>query len=92
MKTLRNIWDWVAGQVIGEVPEDSALCEYDCRKLQCTEGEWETCERRLQRAAGELMPAKIPVSKLVAVATTIQEPTKEPIAASTPPRDVNRGD
>jgi hypothetical protein len=92
MNILRNIWNWVAGQVIGEVPEDDAPCEYDCRKLQCTEGEWETCERRLQRAAGELMPAKIPVLEVVEVATTMQKPTDEPIAESAPPRDVNRGD
>jgi hypothetical protein len=58
MKPLRNICDRIWGQFIGEVPEDHALCEYDCRKPQCTEGEWENCMRRLERAAGELMPAK----------------------------------
>jgi hypothetical protein len=47
---------WVMEQLIQEVAEDSALCEFDCRKVQCTQGEWKSCERRLQYAAGELMP------------------------------------
>ena len=58
MILLRNIWDWVGGQIVGEVPEDDAVCEFDCRKPQCTEREWENCPRRLQHAAGQLMPAK----------------------------------
>lgn len=56
MNILRNIWDRVRGQIVGEVPETDALCEFDCPRLQCTEGEWEICNRRLHRAAGELMP------------------------------------
>jgi hypothetical protein len=66
MNLLQNVWNWVSGQIIGEVPEEDALCEFDCRRLQCAEGEWESCERRLHRAAGELMPAKKP--PLVAIA------------------------
>jgi hypothetical protein len=49
-------WRWLKGQIVGEVPPEDALCEFDCPKWQCTEGEWATCERRLSRAAGELMP------------------------------------
>jgi len=48
---------WVRDQIVQDVPEDIALCELDCRKGQCTMGEWESCERRLKKAAGELMPA-----------------------------------
>jgi len=58
MRLLRIIGDWVRRQMIDEVPEGDALCEFDCRKPQCHEGEWASCERRLQRAAGELMPEK----------------------------------
>ncbi len=57
MKMLRNLWVWAGGHFVGSVPEDNALCEFDCRKPQCTEGEWENCMRRLRHAAGELMPA-----------------------------------
>ena len=55
---LRALWRWVRNQIVQEPPEDSALCAMDCHKEQCTLGEWEVCERRLHRAAGELMPAE----------------------------------
>ncbi len=58
MNLLRNIWDWAMGHIVSEVSDDDALCEFDCRKPQCAEGEWEYCTRRLQQAAGELMPTK----------------------------------
>lgn len=54
---LTQLWRWVADQVAQDVPTDIALCEYDCRKGQCILEEWETCDRRLHKAAGELMPA-----------------------------------
>jgi hypothetical protein len=76
MNLLRNIWDWAPGQFVGEVPEDNALCEFDCRKPQCIEGEWENCMRRLQQAAGELLPQK--------------EPALEAVAESTPANNVIR--
>jgi hypothetical protein len=47
---------WVTNQVIQEVPGDIALCEFDCRKQQCTIKEWATCERRISGASGELKP------------------------------------
>jgi hypothetical protein len=60
MKVHQSVWRWVVGQVSGDVPVEDALCEFDCRKPQCFEGEWEKCMRRLGRAAGELMPVKAP--------------------------------
>ncbi len=69
MNLLRKTWDWAEEQVIGEVPGDDALCEFDCRKPQCSEGEWENYTRRLARAAWELMPAKEPTSEAVADST-----------------------
>jgi hypothetical protein len=50
-------WQWFRAQFVQEVPEESALCEFDCRKGQCTLEEWNSCERRLSKAAGELMPS-----------------------------------
>ena len=47
---------WVLSQFIQDVPEETALCEFDCRRVQCTQREWSMCSRRLNRAAGELMP------------------------------------
>ena len=49
-------WQWVKSQIVGEVPKETELCEFDCRKQQCVLGEWANCDRRLRQAAGELMP------------------------------------
>lgn len=43
---FRRVRRWLHGQVVKEVPEDIAVCEFDCRKGQCRMGEWSTCERR----------------------------------------------
>ena len=56
MSMPRDLWNWLRRQFVDDVPEGDALCEFDCRKLQCHMEEWEVCERRLRRAAGELMP------------------------------------
>lgn len=55
---LWRVWGWAKNQLVGDVPEDIAICAMDCRKGQCTLGEWEKCERRLHKGAGELMPAQ----------------------------------
>jgi hypothetical protein len=39
---------WVQGQLIEEVPPEMERCEFDCRNLECTLGEWKTCENRLK--------------------------------------------
>jgi hypothetical protein len=54
---LTRLWRWVADQIVQDAPEGSELCAFDCKKGQCTHQEWETCQRRLHKAAGELMPA-----------------------------------
>lgn len=53
---FRRFGQWVAGMIVQDVPDDSALCAFDCQKTQCTTEEWAHCERRLSRAAGELWP------------------------------------
>jgi hypothetical protein len=50
----RRLWQWLKDQIAQDVPEADGLCEYDCRKQQCTEEDWATCERRIHKAAGEL--------------------------------------
>jgi len=52
----RRFWQWIRSQIVQEVPESQALCEFDCQKLECSQEEWANCERRLQGAAGELRP------------------------------------
>jgi len=34
-----RVWQWLKDQWIREVPEDLALCEFDCRKAQCFDGD-----------------------------------------------------
>ena len=41
-------------QEIQEVPEEIANCEFDCRKLECREGEVEVCKIHLQQTAEEI--------------------------------------
>ena len=42
---------WLKQQIVQDVPDKIALCEFDCGKGQCRLGEWETCERRLKDLA-----------------------------------------
>jgi len=60
---MNLVWGWLRGKIAADVPAGDALCEFDCRKSQCYLDEWETCERRLQNAAGELMPSQEPASE-----------------------------
>jgi hypothetical protein len=53
---FRIIWRSLRNQIVQTVPEDDEICQFDCRKCQCTLGEWEVCARRLNKAAGEYMP------------------------------------
>jgi len=56
---VRRFGQWMAERIVQEAPRDIALCEFDCRKRQCTRAEWAACARRLENAAGELMPADV---------------------------------
>jgi hypothetical protein len=46
-----SLWQRLKNLVIEDVPEDLAICEFDCPKNQCTYGEWATCQRRIQLTA-----------------------------------------
>jgi hypothetical protein len=45
---FRRLRQWITTRLIQDVPEDTAVCEFDCRKLECRQGEWKICERRLR--------------------------------------------
>jgi hypothetical protein len=64
-----RLWRWIKDQIVRDVPKDIALCEFDCRKEQCTMGEWEMCESRLDSvqksrhmSARVMMPARVNLS------------------------------
>ena len=45
---LAKLRQWAREVLIDEVPAAMAVCEFDCRKLECSHGDWETCENRLR--------------------------------------------
>ncbi|MGF1497901.1 MAG: hypothetical protein ACFB8W_13920 [Elainellaceae cyanobacterium] len=53
----RSLFQRLKGWFVADVPADVAACEFECRKLDCTEQEWQDCQRRqtteqrLQQAA-----------------------------------------
>jgi outer membrane lipopolysaccharide assembly protein LptE/RlpB len=53
---LNGLSHWMREQVVTDVPADLAPCEFDCRQTTCSSEEWTTCQCRISRAAGELMP------------------------------------
>jgi hypothetical protein len=38
---------------VDEVPEDIAVCEFECGRTECRQGDWRRCERRLQNTGRE---------------------------------------
>lgn len=55
--SLTRFGQWTRSLLVQDVPEEIAVCEFDCRKGECSHDEWERCERRLTKAAGELSPS-----------------------------------
>jgi len=53
---LAILLHWIKDQLVGEVPQGDAICEFDCPRTQCSRAEWAACERRVVHAKGELWP------------------------------------
>ena len=45
---FRNLIPKTKNHLVEVVPDDIALCEFDCRKTQCHFDEWENCARRVR--------------------------------------------
>ena len=43
----QRLWQQLKKRLVQEVPEEVCACEYDCRKPECRNGDWESCQRRL---------------------------------------------
>jgi hypothetical protein len=54
--SFQRLWQFVKRQTVDDAPEELTLCEFDCRKGQCQQNEWDTCGRRIRKGAGELFP------------------------------------
>jgi len=48
---LDSFIQWLM-KFVPEVPEDIAVCEFDCRETECLMGHWEQCERRRDAMTG----------------------------------------
>ena len=48
LSPFRRLRRWMRSRLVQDVPEDVAACEFECRRTECKQGEWETCERRLR--------------------------------------------
>jgi hypothetical protein len=46
---LHRLLDRLARGTVEDVPEEISACEFECRRLECREGEWDRCPRRLRR-------------------------------------------
>ena len=41
-------WRFLVNHLIQDVPEEIAVCEFDCRETDCSMERWISCERRLR--------------------------------------------
>jgi hypothetical protein len=52
---IRNLWTWLHAQMVQDVPDRIAVCEFECRAVTCQRGEWERClYRRWVEAVGSV--------------------------------------
>jgi len=51
------LWHRLTSDFIQTVPDEIAVCEFDCRKADCTAEEWRNCKRRLHRTSWEIKRA-----------------------------------
>jgi hypothetical protein len=51
-----RFWSWFKDQIWQDARKAVAVCEFDCRRQQCTEKEWATCERRINEENCGLSP------------------------------------
>jgi hypothetical protein len=45
-------WRFLMDQLVQDVPDAIAVCEFDCRETNCTSERWASCERRLRAVQG----------------------------------------
>jgi hypothetical protein len=50
---LRRLLERGARHAVDDAPSEISACEFECRKLECRDGDWETCAHRLRRASGD---------------------------------------
>jgi len=53
-----ELFQWVRKELVQDVPEELAICKFDCRKSRCSQDDWIRCKRRI------LLPEPSPVGIL----------------------------
>ena len=51
---LARFISWIKAKWVREVPDEIALCEFDCQMYNCREGGWGNCKRRMDYSAGDV--------------------------------------
>jgi len=46
---------WLKAEWVAEVPDDLAVCEFECRKSRCSLDDWAQCVHRVSSARNELV-------------------------------------
>ena len=49
---------WLKAQWVAEVPDDLAICEFECRKSECSFDGWANCVRRISQTPREIRVAE----------------------------------
>ncbi len=45
--SIRELCRWLKAQWVAEVPDDLAICEFECRETECSFDGWANCWRRI---------------------------------------------
>jgi len=45
--SLSGVGHWMKDYIVSDVPDDVAVCEFDCRESECSSSKWESCQRRV---------------------------------------------
>lgn len=48
---MAGFWERIKAEIVQEVPDEIAFCEFECHKEQCTRAECQACPMRLAWAA-----------------------------------------
>jgi hypothetical protein len=47
--SIIELCSWLKEQWVAEVPDDLAICEFECRKSKCSFDGWANCVRRMSQ-------------------------------------------
>jgi hypothetical protein len=57
--SISQLGVWLKRELLADVPEEPAVCEFECRRIDCRYKEHLDCRRRVSPPAVSLMPALV---------------------------------